>query len=111
MVRPQGGTPESVTLLTKMGYLMLVKSFTDDLAWMVQRQLVKSYFEAQGMTPLTGSILSRSPSPAALEQVPALALADDLSATFLQAIQQAIDSGLYYIRPRYKQRVSFKRTD
>ena len=35
-----------VTLLTKMGYLMLVKSFTDDLAWMVQRQLVKSYFEA-----------------------------------------------------------------
>ncbi len=37
---------EDVTLLTKMGYLMLVKSFTDDLAWMVQRQLVKSYFEA-----------------------------------------------------------------
>lgn len=35
-----------VTLITKMGYLMLVKSFTDDLAWMVQRQLVRSYFEA-----------------------------------------------------------------
>ncbi len=35
-----------VILLTKMGYLMLVKSLTDDLAWMVQRQLVKSYFEA-----------------------------------------------------------------
>jgi len=33
-----------VTLITESGYLMLVKSFTDDLAWSVQRQLVKSYF-------------------------------------------------------------------
>ena len=33
-----------VTLLTESGYLMLVKSFTDDLAWRVQRQLVNSYF-------------------------------------------------------------------
>lgn len=39
--------PNGLVLLTKMGYLMLVKSFTDDLAWMVQRQLVKSYFEAR----------------------------------------------------------------
>lgn len=30
--------------ITEQGYLMLVKSFTDDLAWDVQRQLVKSYF-------------------------------------------------------------------
>lgn len=35
------------TLLTESGYLMLVKSFTDDLAWDVQRQLVKYYFRAQ----------------------------------------------------------------
>jgi len=33
------------TLLTETGYSMLVKSFTDDLAWDVQRQLVKSYFK------------------------------------------------------------------
>lgn len=32
------------TLITESGYLMLVKSFTDDLAWEVQRKLVKSYF-------------------------------------------------------------------
>ena len=44
--RPQGGVPEKVTLVTESGYLMLVKSFTDDLAWNVQRQLVKSYFKA-----------------------------------------------------------------
>lgn len=43
--RPQGGTPALVVLLTETGYSMLVKSFTDDLAWDVQRQLVKSYFK------------------------------------------------------------------
>lgn len=34
-----------LTLLTESGYLMLVKSFTDDLAWQVQRQLVNTYFK------------------------------------------------------------------
>lgn len=34
-----------ITLLTEQGYLMLVKSFTDDLAWQVQRQLVSNYFK------------------------------------------------------------------
>lgn len=31
--RPQGGVAKEVILLTETGYLMLVKSFTDDLAW------------------------------------------------------------------------------
>ncbi|GAA0230300.1 ORF6C domain-containing protein [Metaclostridioides mangenotii] len=31
-------------LITESGYLMLVKSFTDDLAWDVQRDLVSKYF-------------------------------------------------------------------
>lgn len=31
-------------VLTESGYLMLVKSFTDDLAWKVQRDLVNGYF-------------------------------------------------------------------
>jgi hypothetical protein len=35
---------EDMILLTETGYSMLVKSFTDDLAWDVQRQLVRSYF-------------------------------------------------------------------
>lgn len=35
---------EDVTFITESGYLMLAKSFTDDLAWSVQRKLVKSYF-------------------------------------------------------------------
>lgn len=36
--------PNGLVLLTESGYLMLVKSFTDDLAWNVQRELVNSYF-------------------------------------------------------------------
>ncbi|MCC0634188.1 ORF6N domain-containing protein [Clostridioides sp. ZZV15-6388] len=36
-----------LTLITETGYLMLVKSFTDDLAWKVQRQLVNSYFRVR----------------------------------------------------------------
>ena len=40
------------TLITESGYLMLVKSFTDDLAWRVQRQLVNAYFKkAERMSP------------------------------------------------------------
>lgn len=35
------------TFLTESGYLMLVKSFTDDLAWNVQRQLVNNYFRVK----------------------------------------------------------------
>lgn len=34
-------------LITETGYLMLVKSFTDDLAWEVQRKLVDSYFRVR----------------------------------------------------------------
>ena len=34
-------------LITEQGYLMLVKSFTDDLAWKVQRQLVNGYFRVR----------------------------------------------------------------
>jgi phage antirepressor YoqD-like protein len=37
---------EDMILLTESGYSMLVKSFTDDLAWEVQRQLVRAYFRS-----------------------------------------------------------------
>lgn len=47
--RPQGGVSEQVILITESGYLMLVKSLTDDLAWKVQRELVDTYFRAKDM--------------------------------------------------------------
>lgn len=36
-------------LITEQGYLMLVKSFSDDLAWDVQRSLVNSYFKTKNV--------------------------------------------------------------
>lgn len=40
-----------LTVITESGYLMLVKSFTDELAWKVQRQLVNSYFRVKENLP------------------------------------------------------------
>lgn len=37
-------------LVTESGYLMLVKSFTDDIAWDIQRKLVNSYFRAKKLS-------------------------------------------------------------
>lgn len=38
---------KGITLLTESGYLMVVKTFNDDLSWQVQRQLVNAYFKAR----------------------------------------------------------------
>lgn len=37
--------PNGLILLTESGYLLLVKTFTDNLAWMVQKQLINAYFK------------------------------------------------------------------
>lgn len=39
-----GSNTKEIILITESGYLMLVKSLTDDLAWKVQRELVNKYF-------------------------------------------------------------------
>lgn len=49
---------EDVTFLTEQGYLMLVKSLTDDLAWTVQRQLVNSYFRPAPAPALPGDYIT-----------------------------------------------------
>lgn len=41
-----------VVLITESGYLMLAKSFTDDLAWEVQRELVNNYFRKPEILPI-----------------------------------------------------------
>lgn len=44
-------SPNGGIVLTESGYLMLVKSFTDELSWDVQRALVNSYFKGKQATP------------------------------------------------------------
>ncbi|MDP3627112.1 MAG: ORF6N domain-containing protein [Hydrogenophaga sp.] len=57
---PSAVRRNDVVLLTESGYLMLVKSFTDDLAWDVQRNLVRSYFNKQPPKPSAPRGISRS---------------------------------------------------
>lgn len=38
-----------LVLVTESGYLMIIKSFHDDLSWQLQRILVNSYFKAKEM--------------------------------------------------------------
>lgn len=42
-----GSNARELVLVSEQGYLMLVKSLTDDLAWKVQRELVNAYFKAK----------------------------------------------------------------
>ncbi|NVN06064.1 phage antirepressor KilAC domain-containing protein [Asaia spathodeae] len=63
LAREDGGTPAKVILISESGYPMLVKSFTDDLAWQVQRQLVNGYFrKAEKVQPADPMILLNDPA-------------------------------------------------
>lgn len=56
-IRPFGITsPNGGTIITESGYLMLVKSFTDDLAWKVQRELVNNYFRVKDVVTIMGAM-------------------------------------------------------
>lgn len=59
---PLKGNPNIKSyLFTESGYLLLVKSFTDDLAWKVQRELVNSYFKfkeiTEGLYPMDNNLI------------------------------------------------------
>ena len=43
----QTGQRNPMIFLTESGYLLLVKTFTDDISWRIQRQLVNDYFRAK----------------------------------------------------------------
>ncbi len=62
------------TYLTESGYLLLVKSFTDDLAWKVQRQLINNYFKfrevMESIQPVkSGLLLSETKFTEALDTI------------------------------------------
>jgi len=53
-VPSKGGSRVPMIFLTETGYLMLVKSLTDDKAWAIHRDMVKVYFnKKQPPKPLT----------------------------------------------------------
>jgi len=58
-------------ILTETGYLMIVKSLTDDLAWRVQRELVKAYFRPS-LPGMDNVLLHKDQYITLLEEVVAL---------------------------------------
>lgn len=96
--RPQGGAAEAVHLITEMGYLMLVKSFRDDLAWDVQRALVLSYFKGKIEPPRGYGLLGVSSGASAPLPAPD---PEEVARGFLCALDGAIQRGEYYLRPAY----------
>lgn len=57
---------QDIVFLTESGYLMLVKSFTDELAWKVQRQLVKTYFSQKA------NVIEKKPDKPKKEKLPSV---------------------------------------
>ena len=62
--------PKGITLLTETGYLMIVKTFTDDLSWSVQRQLVNTYFKAKREYELPADLTPKIPFKTSSTPVP-----------------------------------------
>lgn len=90
-----------VIFFTETGYLMLVKSFTDDLAWQVQRQLVKSYFRAKPRQPAANQPTAEPPIPAPItseQRNELFTTANDIFRSF-DGFQQSA-TGWYYNRLR-----------
>ncbi|WP_248769161.1 ORF6N domain-containing protein [Pseudomonas sp. MWU12-2345] len=80
-------------LLVEQGYLMLVKPFTDDLSWAVQRQLVSNYFRPQPfVVPQTRAEAMRLAADLE-EQNEVLALENQLQAKKIEALENLFMPG------------------
>lgn len=72
--------PNGMNVLTEFGYLLLVKSFTDDRAWEVQERLVDTYFRVR-------TAVAESPSEAVSVHMFKTAM-QTMSETFIALTQQ-----------------------
>lgn len=84
--------PNGLILVTESGYLMLVKSFTDDLAWEVQRQLVNTYFKQAKLkhkyTEYQRMMIETRTENARIRKAQILTkIADEYSGTYRQVLQ------------------------
>ena len=83
-----------VVLLTESGYLMLAKSFTDDKAWQVQRQLVKGYFRAKEAVKLSPAEQLLAQAQLMVEQerrLKALEVSNAENVKTMETVKDAID--------------------
>lgn len=71
--------PNGLTMVTESGYLMIIKSFTDDLSWAVQRELVNCYFRVKQ---------GKASTPKAKQEV-SLSSVNNMASIFGKALAQA----------------------
>ena len=57
-----------ITVLTESGYLLIAKSFTDDLSWQVQRTLVNNYFKNKEQVISQQKVVEQKPKNKSLAE-------------------------------------------
>lgn len=87
-----GSNAKEIILITESGYLMLVKSLQDDLAWKVQRELVNNYFRVKS------NFNNQLPSIDIANQMLGLAQSTQMMAQVVQGIQSAIGGIQTYVQ-------------
>lgn len=105
-----------ITLITESGYLMLAKSFTDDLAWKVQRELVNNYFRVKTPEPeqLTLETSEYHYFPKTLNGEPVITVADFVHFTGVttnsvyKALPKNCITGTDYLLLEYRELMKFK---
>lgn len=101
---PNGFNPDAdIVLVTESGYLMLAKSFTDDKAWQVQRQLVKGYFRAKEAVQLSPAEQLLAQAQLMVEQerrLKALEVSNAENVRAMETVKNAIDI-MVSVRTRY----------
>lgn len=61
--------PRGLIVVTERGYLLLVKSFTDDLSWQVQEQLIDVYFRVKEVASNQYEKMSSQQAKALLNEI------------------------------------------
>lgn len=83
----------TIIFLTESGYLILVKSFTDNLAWKVQRELVNGYFKTKEIAKVQKQI---QPSENNSDEVKLIKARTKMAKMFLKL------SNIETLSPEYK---------
>lgn len=83
--------PNGLTLITERGYLKLVKSFTDDLAWRVQDELIDGYFAAkQHAKPMTTAEMLLMQAQLNVDMEKRIARVEDMQIRQAEQVQEVV---------------------
>lgn len=101
---PNGYNPNAdIILVTLNGYLMISKSFTDDLSWSVQRLLVNSYFTVREQADNYTDLLQRQNElESRLNQIESKLSESSFSLPKKSSLQTRQENAVYIMEKLYK---------